>query len=145
MKDKIRWLEHKEIILVTKFQQRGQGAITINRIIPLNYHKVGHLARLGPRQTNGGIPKSEAIQWHNSQMRINSHQDGSFSRNHPTQRNTRSRNSNIQYLSRISTIHRTAGELGGYLFNYSLRLLPTLQTLRHYQRNYCKELTSTHS
>ena len=35
------------------------------------------------------------------------------------------------FLSRTFTIHRTAGEGGGYLFNSSLPLPPASQTLRH--------------
>ena len=37
----------------------------------------------------------------------------------------------ICFLSRAFTIHRTAGEGGGYLFNFSLPLPPALRTLRH--------------
>ena len=35
------------------------------------------------------------------------------------------------FLTQILAIHRTAGEEGGYLFNPSLPLPPTSQTLRH--------------
>ena len=48
-------------------------------------------------------------------------------------------------LSRTFTIHRTAREGGGYLFNSSLPLPPASQTLRHQHGNYCRELTSAHS
>ena len=37
----------------------------------------------------------------------------------------------LGFLSRTFTIHRTAGEGGGYLFNSSLPLPPASQTLRH--------------
>ena len=37
----------------------------------------------------------------------------------------------LGFLSQILTIHRTAGEGGGYIFNSSLPLPPTSQTLRH--------------
>ena len=37
----------------------------------------------------------------------------------------------LDFLSRTFTIHRTAGEGGGYLFNSSLPLPPASQTLRH--------------
>ena len=37
----------------------------------------------------------------------------------------------LGFLSRTFTIHRTAGEGGGYLFNSSLPLPPTSQTLRY--------------
>ena len=51
----------------------------------------------------------------------------------------------LGFLSSTFTIHRTAGEEGGYLFNSSLPLPPTSQTLRHCLGNYCRELTSVHS
>ena len=50
----------------------------------------------------------------------------------------------LRLLSRTSTIHRTAGEGGGYFFNSSLTVPPTSQTLRHQLRDYCRELTSIH-
>ena len=37
----------------------------------------------------------------------------------------------LGFLSRTFTIHRTAGEGGGYLFNSSVPLWPASQTLRH--------------
>ena len=37
----------------------------------------------------------------------------------------------VGFLLRTFTIHRTAGEGGGYLFNSSLSLPPTSQTFRH--------------
>ena len=37
----------------------------------------------------------------------------------------------LGFFSRTFTIHGTAGEGGGYLFNSSLPLPPTSQTLRH--------------
>ena len=37
----------------------------------------------------------------------------------------------LGFLSRTFTIHGTAGEGGGYLFNSSLPLPPASQTLRH--------------
>ena len=37
----------------------------------------------------------------------------------------------LGFLSRTFTIHGTAGEEGGYLFNSSLPLPPASQTLRH--------------
>ena len=37
----------------------------------------------------------------------------------------------LAFLSRTFTIHKTAGEGGGYLFNSSLPLPPASQTLRH--------------
>ena len=51
----------------------------------------------------------------------------------------------LGFLSRTFTIHRTAGEGGGYLFNSSLPLAPASQTLRHKPRHYCRELTSAHN
>ena len=50
----------------------------------------------------------------------------------------------LGFLSRTFTIHRTAGEGGGYLFNSSLPLPPASQTLRHQPGDYCRELTSAH-
>ena len=38
---------------------------------------------------------------------------------------------NLGFLSQTFTIHGTAGEGGGYLFNSSLPLPPASQTLRH--------------
>ena len=37
----------------------------------------------------------------------------------------------LGFLSRTFTIHGTAGEGGGYLFNSSLPLPPASQTIRH--------------
>ena len=37
----------------------------------------------------------------------------------------------LGFLSRTFTIHKTAGEGGGYLFNSPLPLPPVSQTLRH--------------
>ena len=51
----------------------------------------------------------------------------------------------LGFLTRTLTIHRTAGERGGYLFNSSLPLPLTSQTLRHQLGNYCTEPTSAHS
>ena len=51
----------------------------------------------------------------------------------------------LGFLSRTFTIHETAGEGGGYLFNSSLPLPPASQTLRHQPGDYCRELTSAHS
>ena len=51
----------------------------------------------------------------------------------------------LGFLSRTFTIHRTAVEGGGYLFNSSLPLPPASQTLRHQPGDYCRELTSAHS
>ena len=48
-------------------------------------------------------------------------------------------------LSRTFTIHRTAGEGEGYLFNSTLPLLLVSQTLRHQSRDYCRKPISTHS
>ena len=47
----------------------------------------------------------------------------------------------LGFLSRTFTIHRTAGEEGGYLFNSSLPLPPVSQALRHWLRDYCREFT----
>ena len=49
------------------------------------------------------------------------------------------------FLSRTFTIHRTAGEGGGCLFNFSLPLPLDSQTLRHLPGDYCRELTTAHS
>ena len=49
------------------------------------------------------------------------------------------------FLSRKFTIHRTAGEGGGYLFKSSLLLPPASQTFSHYLGDYCRELTSGHT
>ena len=51
----------------------------------------------------------------------------------------------LGFLSRTFTIHRTAGEGGGYLFKSSLPLPLSSQTLRHQSGDYCRELTSAHS
>ena len=48
----------------------------------------------------------------------------------------------LGFLSRTFTIHRAAGEGGGYLFNSSLPLSHTSQTLRHQPVDYCRQLTS---
>ena len=48
----------------------------------------------------------------------------------------------LGFISQTFTIHRTAGERGGYLFNSSLPLPPTSQALGH---DYCGDLTSVHS
>ena len=51
----------------------------------------------------------------------------------------------LVFLSRIFTIHRTAGEGGGYLLISFLPVLPASQKLG-YQLGYCcRELTSAHS
>ena len=51
----------------------------------------------------------------------------------------------LAFAPRIFTIHRTAGEGGGYLLISFLPLSPISQTLRHYL-GYCyRELTSVHS
>ena len=44
----------------------------------------------------------------------------------------------LGFLSRTFMIHRTAGEEGGYSFNFSLPLPPTSQTLRDYPSDYCR-------
>ena len=50
----------------------------------------------------------------------------------------------LAFLSRLFTIHRTAGERGGYLIFFFLPLPPASQTRRH-QLGYCfRELTSLH-
>ena len=51
----------------------------------------------------------------------------------------------LGFLLQTFTIHRTAGEEGGYLFNASLPLPPASQALRHHPGDYCRELTSTRS
>ena len=51
----------------------------------------------------------------------------------------------LGFLSKTFTIHRTAGEGGGYPFNSSLPLPPSSQTLRHQPGDYCREIISTHS
>ena len=51
----------------------------------------------------------------------------------------------LGFLSRTFTVHETAGEGGGYLFNSSLPLPPASQTLRYQPGDYCRELTSAHS
>ena len=45
------------------------------------------------------------------------------------------------FLTRTFTIHRTAGEGGGYFLNYSLPVPPVSQTQQLY--DYCRELAST--
>ena len=47
------------------------------------------------------------------------------------------------FLTRTFTIHRTAGEGGGYFLNYSLPLPPVSQTYRQQLYDYCRELAST--
>ena len=50
----------------------------------------------------------------------------------------------LDFLSQAFTIHRTAGKMGGYFFNFSL-LLPTASlTLTHQPGDYCRELHSAH-
>ena len=49
------------------------------------------------------------------------------------------------FLSWSCTIHRTARERGGYLFNSSLPLPPASQALRHWPGDCCRELTSAYS
>ena len=44
----------------------------------------------------------------------------------------------LGFLSRTSTIQRTAGEGGGYFFNSSLPLPPASQAIRHQLHDYCK-------
>ena len=51
----------------------------------------------------------------------------------------------LSFAPRIFTIHRTAGEGGGYLLITFLPLPPAPQTLRHYLGCCCRELTSAHS
>ena len=51
----------------------------------------------------------------------------------------------LGFLSRTFTVHETAGEGGGYLFNSSLLLPPASQALRHQPGDYCRGLTSAHS
>ena len=51
----------------------------------------------------------------------------------------------LDFISRTRTIHRTAGEGGGYFFNSSVPLPPASQTLRHWPGNYCRQLISAHS
>ena len=51
----------------------------------------------------------------------------------------------LDFLSRTFTIHRAAGEEGGYLFNSSLPIPPASQTLRHQPGDQCRELASAHS
>ena len=46
----------------------------------------------------------------------------------------------LGFLSRTFTIHKRAGEEGGYFFNSSLPLPPVSQTCRHWPDNYCREL-----
>ena len=48
----------------------------------------------------------------------------------------------LGFLLRKFTIHRTAGEGGGFLFNSSVPLLPALQTLKHKRNGYGRELAS---
>ena len=49
------------------------------------------------------------------------------------------------FFSQTFTIHRTAGEGGGYLFSFSLPLPTVSQTLRHQAGDYCRELASARS
>ena len=51
----------------------------------------------------------------------------------------------LRFLLRTFTIHRAEGEGGGYLFNSSLPLPSTSQTLRCQLGDCRRELTSTHS
>ena len=51
----------------------------------------------------------------------------------------------LGFPSRTFTNHRTTGEEGGHLFNFSLPLPPAWQTLRHYPGDCCREPTSAHS
>ena len=51
----------------------------------------------------------------------------------------------LSFLLWTFTIHRTAGEGGGYLFNSSLPSPPASQTLRHKPVDCCRELTSARS
>ena len=51
----------------------------------------------------------------------------------------------LGFLSRTFTIHGTAGEGGGYLFNSSLPLPPASRALRHWPGDCCRELASAHS
>ena len=51
----------------------------------------------------------------------------------------------LGFLSRTFSIHGTAGEGGGYLFNSSLPLPPASQALRHQPGDCCRQLTSAHS
>ena len=50
----------------------------------------------------------------------------------------------LGFLSGTFTIHRTAGEGGGHLFNSSLPLPPASLTLRQQPGDNCRELTSTY-
>ena len=51
----------------------------------------------------------------------------------------------LGFLSRRFMNSRTAGEGGGHLFNFSLPLPPTSQTLIYQLGDYRRELTSAHS
>ena len=51
----------------------------------------------------------------------------------------------LAFLSGMLTIHKTAGEGGGYLLMSFQPLPPASQTLRHYLGYCCKELTSAHN
>ena len=51
----------------------------------------------------------------------------------------------LAFASRIFTIHRTAGEGGGYLLIFILPISSASQALRHYLDYCCRELTSAHS
>ena len=51
----------------------------------------------------------------------------------------------LGFLLRTLTIHRTAGEGWGYLFDSSLPLPPTSQTFWHKLQDACRVLTSAHS
>ena len=48
------------------------------------------------------------------------------------------------FLSWTFTIHRTAGEGGGYFFKSSLPLPRASQTLTHKLSDFCRDLTSAH-
>ena len=51
----------------------------------------------------------------------------------------------LGFLSRTFSNHRTAGEVGGHFFNFSLPLPPASRALRHQPGDYCRKLTSAHS
>ena len=50
----------------------------------------------------------------------------------------------VGFLSPIFPIHRTAGEGGGYLFNFSLPLPPASETLRHISRAITADSSPLH-
>ena len=50
----------------------------------------------------------------------------------------------VGFHSRTFTNHKTAGEGGGYFITSSLSLPPASQTLRHWQGDYCRELSSAY-